>query len=136
MYQLRRRPPSQIFRLPPISTTSPYSKDSQQRQMLSPKATLPHFEASRPSSRRSKPHTLHQPSRTWAHIAAQSTNSQNQQPLSSVLVSIKPILTMFNFHKLCTQLPPLALKLQETSDPITRLVAVIDTVVGCLTPSP
>ena len=109
---------------------------SQQRQIRSPKPTLPPFrnlQAQFPALK--TPHPPPSSSRTWAHTAAQSTNSQNQLPLSSVLDSIKSILTMFNFHKLCTQLRSLA-QLQETSDPITKLVAVIDVVVGCLSPSP
>jgi len=57
--------------------------------------------------------------------------------LLSVLDSIKSIFAMFDFHKLCTQLlRSLALQLQESNDPVTKLVAVIDTVVGCFSPSP
>jgi hypothetical protein len=111
--------------------------NQQQRHIRSPKPTQPPFrnqQALFPALK--TPHPSPTPPHTWAHIAAQSTNSQNQQPLSSVLDSIKSIFSMFTFHKLCTQLRSLALQLQETSDPITKLVAIIDTVVGCLSPSP
>jgi hypothetical protein len=66
----------------------------------------------------------------------QSLNAPNQQPLSSTIDSIKSILTMFDFRKLCIQLRSLALQLQETTDPIAKLVAVTDTVVNCLSPTP
>jgi hypothetical protein len=59
-----------------------------------------------------------------------------QQPLSSTLDSIKSILAMFDFRKLCNQLRSLALQIQESNDPITKLVAVIDTVLGCFSTSP
>jgi hypothetical protein len=110
---------------------------NQQRQMRCPKPTQPSFrnqQARFPSLKTPQPSPS--PPHTWAHIAAQSTNSQNQQLLSSVFDSKKLIFNMFNFHILCTQLRSLALQLQETSDPITKLVTVIDTVVGCLSPSP
>jgi hypothetical protein len=66
----------------------------------------------------------------------QPLNAPNQQPLSSTFDSIKSILTMFDFHKLCIQLRSLALQLQETTDAIAKLVSVIDTVVNCLPPAP
>jgi len=40
-------------------------------------------------------------------------------------------MAMFNFQQLSIQMRHLARKLQETEDPITKLVAVIDTVVNC-----
>ena len=41
-------------------------------------------------------------------------------------------MTMFNFQQISTQMRNLARKLQETDDPVNKLVAVIDTVVNCL----
>jgi len=111
--------------------------NQQQRQMRTPKLTLPPFrnhQAHFPALKTT--HPLPNPPHTWADKAAQSTNTQNQQPLSSVLDSIKSIFAMFDFHKLCIQLRLLAIQLQESNDPITKLVAVIDTVVGCFSPSP
>ena len=75
----------------------------------------------------------------WLHILVVSLLMCvccTQQPLSSVLDSIKSILSTFNLQKLFTQLRSLALQLQATSDPLTKLVTVIDTVVDCLFPSP
>jgi len=40
-------------------------------------------------------------------------------------------MNMFNLQHLCTQMRLLAVKLQETNDPITKLVTVIDTIVDC-----
>jgi len=108
---------------------------NQQHQMRSPQPTLPPFRPQQaPFPGLKTPQPSPSPPRTWAHVTAQSPNSQNQQPLSSVLDSTKSILSMFDFHKLCTQLRSLALQLQETSDPITKLMAVIDMVVSCLSP--
>ena len=110
---------------------------NQQRQMRSPQPTLPPFRPQQaPFPALKTPHPSPSPPRTWAHVVAQSPNSQNQQPLRSVFDSIKAILSMSDFHKLCTQLRSLALQLQETSDPITKLVAIIDTVVSCLSSFP
>jgi len=44
-------------------------------------------------------------------------------------------MAMFNLQKLSTQMRLLATKLQETDDPITKLVAVIDAVVDCFSTS-
>jgi len=110
---------------------------NQQHQMHNPEPTLPPFrpqQASFPALKTS--HSSPSPPRTWAHVVAQSFELPEPTTSSSVLDSIKSILSMFNFHKLCTQLHSLALLLQETSDPITKLVAVIDTVVSCLSSSP
>jgi hypothetical protein len=40
-------------------------------------------------------------------------------------------MAMFNFQQLSTQMRQLASKLQETDDPITKLITVTDTVVNC-----
>ena len=64
---------------------------------------------------------------------SQPTPNSTQQRISSVIESIgdTSIMAMFNFQQLSTQMRHLARKLQETEDPITKLVAVIDTVVNC-----
>jgi hypothetical protein len=43
---------------------------------------------------------------------------------------------MFDVHKLCNQLKSLASQLQETNDPISKLVMIVDSVISCLSPSP
>ena len=140
MCELRWRPPSKLHGMPPVSTTTtPFTTVNQPTttQMRTPKLTLPPFrnhQAHFPALKTT--HPLPNPPHTWADKAAQSTNTQNQQPLSSVLDSIKSIFAMFDFHKLCIQLRSLAIQLQESNDPITKLVVVIDTVVGCFSPSP
>jgi hypothetical protein len=78
----------------------------------------------------------HQPSptshQTWAQVTSQSTSEHTQQPNSSVIESIRDKMAIFNFQQISTQMRHLASKLQETDDPINKLVAVIDTVVNCL----
>jgi len=44
-------------------------------------------------------------------------------------------MAMFNLQKLSTQMRVLAIKLQETDDLITKLVALIDVVVDCFSTS-
>jgi hypothetical protein len=43
---------------------------------------------------------------------------------------------MFDFPKLFTELRSLALQLHESNDPIAKLVAVIDMVIGCFSSFP
>jgi hypothetical protein len=82
------------------------------------------------------PHLPHGPQRTWAHVTAQPLTSFTQPSFSTTLDSVKSILAMFDLHKLGVQLRSLALILRQSTDPITKLVAVIDTVIGCLSSSP
>ena len=81
------------------------------------------------------PHPPPHPPQTWAHIAAQSSNVPNQSS-SSTFDSIKSLLTMFDLRKLCAQLRSLALQLQETNDPVAKLAAIIDMIIGCVSASP
>jgi hypothetical protein len=46
--------------------------------------------------------------------------------------SIRDIMAVFNFQQLNTPIWHIACKLQETEDPIKKIVAVIDMVVNCL----
>ena len=70
--------------------------------------------------------------RTWAQVASRPAADQTLQPVSSVIESIRDIVAMFNFQHISAQMRHLARKLQETEDPINKLVAVIDTVVNGL----
>ena len=108
----------------------------QQRQARSPKTTQSTFQYQQsqfPALRTPQPSPRQQ--QTWAQAATRTYDITNHQPFSSVLESIKPIMAMFNLPKLCIQLRSLAFTLQASGDPITKLVAVIDTVVGCLSTS-
>ena len=67
----------------------------------------------------------------WAQTATQLPTDSTQQPISSTFESLRTIINMFNLQHLCSQMRLLATKLQETKDPIAKLVLVIDTVVEC-----
>jgi len=109
----------------------------QLHQMRVPKPTSPPFRYQQSNFPvLQTPHPPPRPPHTWAHITARLSYAPNQQPFSSALDSMKSILTMFDLSKLCVQLRSLALHLQETNDPIAKLVAVIDAVIGCLSTSP
>ena len=108
----------------------------QQRLPRSPKTTQLTFQYQQsqfPALRTPQPSPRQQ--QTWAQAASRSSDTTNQQPFSSVLDSIKSIMAMFDLPKLCTQLRSLAFTLQDSGDPITKLTAVIDTVISCLSTS-
>jgi hypothetical protein len=108
----------------------------QQRQARSPKTTQSTFQYQQSQFLALRtPQTLPRQQQTWADAATRTSDITNHQPFSSVLESIKSIMAMFDIPKLCIQLRSLAFTLQESGDSITKLVAVIDTVVGCLSTS-
>ena len=113
-----------------VLTSSQHQRQTRNRK---PTPSPSHPYSKFPSLRTPPPQT--RPSQTWAQIAAQTPNSWNQQPLSSTVDSIKSILAMFDFHKLSTLLRSLVLQLQTTNDPITKIVAIVDTVLACLSSS-
>jgi hypothetical protein len=72
---------------------------------------------------------------TWAQAATRTSTNSTQQLISSVFESIRAIMAMFNLQKLSTQMRLFATKLQETDDPIIKLVAVTDAIVDCFSTS-
>ena len=97
---------------------------------VAPAPHQPHFPVLKTPS-----HTSNPP-RTWANVAAQPPTIQHHPPLGAIIDSIKSILSMFDAHKLCTQLRSLAHHLQETSDPISKLVMIAKTLFSCFSSSP
>jgi len=111
---------------------TPQINNQQQRKPHNIKTSSPQFQyqqAQFPALKTPQPSTSHQQS--WAQAATRTTANSTQKPISSVFESLRTIMNMFNLQYLCTQMRLLAVKLQETNDPITELVAVIDTVVDC-----
>ena len=107
-----------------------WNNDSQQRR--STKTSNPPFQYQQSQFPVLKTHqqsSTHQ--QTWAQATSRSATNSTQQPISSVIESIRAIMAMFNFQQLSTQMRQLASKLQETDDPITKLITVTDTVVNC-----
>jgi hypothetical protein len=72
---------------------------------------------------------------TWAQVTAQHNTPNTTTSPTSITDSIKSILSLFDFPKLVTQLRTLTTQLQQTSDPISKLVVIIDTFVSCLAPT-
>jgi len=104
----------------------------QQRQSRSTKTSNPPFQYQQsqfPVLKTHQPSSTHQ--QTWAQATSRSATNSTHQPISSVIESIRAIMAMFNFQQLSIQMCQLACKLQETDDPITKLLTVIDTVVNC-----
>ena len=88
-----------------------------QRQPHIPKPTTPaflfrqaHFPALKPPMSPPRPH------KTWAQAASQPTTPMDPQSHISVPETVKSILAMFDFQKLCQTLCSLVLQLQTTCD--------------------
>jgi len=114
------------------NSTTERNNYPQQRQRRSTKPNNPPFQYQQSQFPVLQTHQPSSTSRqTYAHVTSQPTPNSTQQPISSVIESIRDIMAMFNFQQLSTQMRHLARKLKETEDPITKLVAVIDTVVNC-----
>jgi hypothetical protein len=67
--------------------------------------------------------------KTWAQTASQPTTPMDPQSLNSVLETVKSIHAMFDVPKLCQTLRSLVLQLQMTSDPLSKIMVVLDAVV-------
>ena len=59
-----------------------------------------------------------------------------QQSMGTIMDSLKSILSMFDIQKFGTLLRTLAFQLQNITDPMTKLVTIIDTLVTYFAPSP
>jgi hypothetical protein len=69
---------------------------------------------------------------TWAQVTSRSAQPATTQPPSSVADTI---FLLYSTIKNYVQLRSLLIQLQEANDPITKLVAVIDTIVTCFSTS-
>ena len=113
------------------------SAHQQLRQVNKPQTTSPQFHYQKSAfPPLQSTHVQFQPSQTWARVTAQSSTPRKSQSYSSTFDTLKSILAMFDLNKLSTQLCALAQQLREANDPITKIVAVIDTIVNCLSQSP
>jgi hypothetical protein len=92
----------------------------------------PPFRYQKHSSPNLSPQPTPTSQQSWAKVTSLPTSEHTQQSTSSVIESIREIIALFNFQQISTQMRHLAIKLQETGDPINKLVAVIDMVVNCL----
>jgi hypothetical protein len=55
---------------------------------------------------------------TWVQVTSRSTQPTTAQPASTVADTIKSLLALFDYQKLCVQLRSLVIQLQESKDPI------------------
>ena len=111
---------------------TPQINDQQQRKPYNIKSNSPQFQCQQsqfPILKTTQPSKSQQQS--WGQAATRTPANSTQQPISSVFESLRTIMNMFNLQHLCTQMRLLAVKLQETNDPIAKLVMVIDKVVDC-----
>ena len=105
----RTQPPSQILKQNPTSF--------KYRQNHSPDIKT----SAHPSS----------PQPSWAQIASRNPQPKIIEPPNSVADTIKSLLALFDYQKLYVQLRTLITQLQESQDPITKLVAVVETIINC-----
>ena len=71
------------------------------------------------------------PQPSWAQIASRNPQPKIIQPPNSVADTIKSLLELFDYQKLYVQLRTLITQLQESQDSITKLVAVVETIINC-----
>ena len=103
-----------------------------QQQPCLPKLTTPAFQFKQAHIPALKPLTspprLH---KRWAQAASQPTTPMDPQCLSSVLETVKSILALFDIQKLCQTLRSLVLQLQMATNPLSKIMVVLDAVVTC-----
>ena len=124
--------PANYTRCPQYLHHTPQINNQQQRKPYTIKSNSPQFQHQQsqfPTLKTTQSSTSQQQS--WAEAATWTPAKSTKQPISSVFESLRTIMNMFILQHLCTQIRLLAVKLQETNDPIAKLVAVIDTVVDC-----
>ena len=102
-----------------------------QWQLCLPKLTTPAFQFKQAHFPALKPPTFPlQQHKTWAQTASQPTTPMDPQSLNAVFETVKSILAMFDIPKLCQTLLSLVLQLQTTSDPLSKIMVVLDAVVA------
>ena len=101
-----------------------------QRQPCLLKLTTPAFHFKQAYFPAFKPPTFPlQQHKTRTQAASQPTTPMDPQSLNSVLETVKSILAMFDIPKLCQTLLSLVPQLQMTSDPLSKIMVVLDAVV-------
>ena len=139
MYQLRGPSSGKFFRVPTVSPTDTISATKY------PSTTTPNAERKTSShgiqlSTNSIPcsqdhYTSALTTVNLGQVTSRSTQPTTVQPLNSVADTIKSLLALFDYQKLYVQLRSLIIQLQDAKDPITKLVAIIDTIIACFSSS-
>ena len=136
---LRRPSSGKFFRLPTVFSTDTISttKYSSSTTRNAERETSSHsIQLSTNSTSALKPSALPLSQQsTWAQVTSRSAQPTTARPLSSVADTIKSLLVLFDYQKLYVQLRSLLIQLQEPTDPITKLVAIIDTIITCFSTS-
>jgi hypothetical protein len=88
-----------------------------------------HFIAFKPLASPPRLHT------TRVQTASQLLTTTDPQSLSSLLDTVKSFLSLFNIKNLCHTLRPLVLRLQTTSDRLSKIMLGLDDDVACFSSS-
>jgi hypothetical protein len=75
-------------------------------------------------------------SSTWAQVASKPHPPLDTTSFPSLVDSVKSILTSFNLHSIGATLRTLALRLQETRNPMDKIILLVDTILGYFVPAP
>lgn len=138
MYELRGPASGKIFRLPTVSSADTISA-TKYSSTTTPNADSETSSYATQISRNSISCSQDPCTSTLTTVNLGpgdiSERPANPQPLSSVADTIKSPLALFDYQKLYVHLRSLITQLQESEDPITKLVAIIDTVIACLSTS-
>ena len=83
-----------------------------------------------------KPRTELPKTRTWAQIAAQNASLPNETSIPELIRSFQTIWSSINLQTLGMALRTLAIRIQETQDPMTQILSIIETLLQCFVPAP
>ena len=118
-----------------------YSGCSEYKKLLATRTRKPLIPNSKPTQsplQRTQFPTLNKPrhaqrkERTWAQVAAATTTTTEEQTLPTILRSLKTIFSSLNLQLLCTSLHSLASNLLNATNPLDKIMLIVDTFVSCL----
>jgi hypothetical protein len=78
-----------------------------------------------------KPRHAQRQERTWAQVAAATTTTTEEQTLPTILKSLKTLFSSLNLQLLCTSLHSLASNLTNATNPLDKIMFIVDTFVSC-----
>jgi len=132
--QLQRSSPCQLYRLFFITATTAQFVTSMAIACHEANHTCLPVASKLISEFSSRP-SLPRPHRTWTQTASQPPTTTDLQFLISLLDTVKSFLSMFNIQNLCHTLRSLVLRVQKTSDRISKIMVVLDAIVICFSTS-
>jgi hypothetical protein len=69
-------------------------------------------------------------------VAAQNPDRQEETSLPSLLGALKSILSSLNLQSIGVALRILATRLQDTNNPLDKMMLIVETMMTCFVPAP